>query len=138
MPDQQSPITEETTTARHVVLYVEDNPANMRLIERVFMRMDHIRLITTIDPQTGLQIARKEQPDLIMLDINLPGMTGTEMMLELRKEPIFADKPILAISADAMQKNIDEALSQGFDHYLTKPVDIRELQKIVESYLQPA
>jgi len=126
---------EQEQSMLHTVLYVEDNPANLRLVERIFLRMENIRLQATMDASTGLEMIAEQKPDLLLLDINLPGMSGIEMLQELKKHSQTADIPSIAISADAMQANIDEALAAGFDHYLTKPLNVKELQTLVYSYL---
>ena len=117
------------------VLYVEDNPANLRLVENIFSKLDGIDLHTASLPSIGLEMAPKVMPDLFLLDINMPEMTGYELMDELRKNPVFLDTPILAVSANAMQSDIKKGLENGFSEYLTKPIDVPEFIKKMHLYL---
>jgi len=116
------------------VLYVEDNPANMLFMESVFERFSNLRLITAKNAETGVVLAQSEQPDMIILDIALPGMSGTDAVAQLRQQTDFEAKPIIALSANAMAVDIKAGLDAGFDAYLTKPLNIsllmKELQKV--------
>ena len=116
------------------VLYVEDNAANMLFMESVFERFDNLRLITATNAEVGIDLAKRENPDMLILDIALPGMSGNDAVRLLREEAGFGDKPIVALSANAMQSDIQAGLDAGFDAYLTKPLDITllmdELKKV--------
>lgn len=116
------------------VLYVEDNAANMLFMESVFERFANLRLITATNAEAGIDMAKRENPDMLLLDIALPGMSGVDAVRKLREEGGFAKKPIVALSANAMQSDIQEGLNAGFDVYLTKPLDITllmaELEKV--------
>ena len=116
------------------VLYVEDNAANILFMESVFERFSNLRLITARNAEKGIALAQSEQPDMIILDIALPGMSGTEAVAQLRQQTDFEAKPIIALSANAMAIDIKAGLDAGFDVYLTKPLDIsllmKELQKV--------
>lgn len=116
------------------VLYVEDNAANMLFLESVFERFANLRLITATNAEEGIAMAKAENPDMLILDVSLPGMSGTDAVRQLRSEAGFEGKPIIALSANAMQSHIDAGLEAGFDAYLTKPLDIQllmhELKKV--------
>jgi len=116
------------------VLYVEDNAANVLFMESVFERFSNLRLITATNAEDGVALARSEHPDMIMMDISLPGMSGAEAVAQLRQDAGFEAQPIIALSANAMERDIKAGLGAGFDVYLTKPLDISllmaELQKV--------
>ncbi|OYY92272.1 MAG: hypothetical protein B7Y41_16550 [Hydrogenophilales bacterium 28-61-23] len=119
----------------HTVLYVEDNPANLRLMQQVLAPRADIRLLSSGEPLVGLELARDEHPDLIMLDINLPGMSGYEMLKQLQADADTRDIPVLAISANAMPEDIERGLAAGFRAYLTKPLDLARLQMEINRLL---
>ncbi|QFY87993.2 PAS domain S-box protein [Magnetovirga frankeli] len=122
---------------RAKVLYIEDNPANLRLVSRAMERQPQIRLISAMEPEQGLQLARSQRPDLILLDINLPGMSGYEVLAKLRQEDCCSDTPIIAVTANAMESDRAQALQAGFDDYLRKPLDMALLFSTLEQYLNP-
>jgi len=116
------------------VLYVEDNPANMELVEQLIKRCPGLRLITAENGQSGIDRAREFQPDVILMDINLPGMSGIEALKILRKDPDTSHIPVVALSANAMPRDIAMGLKVGFFSYLTKPIEV----KVFMSKLQEA
>jgi len=122
--------------ARHTLLYVEDNPANMELIEKVIARHLDMRLLTAIDGESGIEIAHIVQPDLILMDINLPGMSGFEALKKLRVATDTAHIPVIAISANAMPLDIERGLKAGFFSYITKPIKLDELMEALNSALK--
>lgn len=116
------------------VLYIEDNPANIRLMAQVFAREKSLHLSTVHEPILGLDLVVENKPDLILLDINLPTMDGYMVLAELRK--LFGETyPVIAISANAMAKDIEKGMEAGFDSYITKPVDIKSLMNSVYYHL---
>jgi PAS domain S-box-containing protein len=115
------------------VLYVEDNPVNVVLMEALLEREPGVRLVTAQLPELGLELAHSASPDLILLDIQLPGMDGYEVLRRLRASERHARTPIVAISANAMRGDIERGLGAGFDAYLTKPLDIAQLLGVVRS-----
>lgn len=121
--------------AEKKVLYVEDNPSNLRLMEALIEGVADVRLYSAHTAELGLHVAEAEKPDLIIIDINLPGINGIEMLRRLRKNPIFANTPIIALSANAMNREIESGLVAGFDRYLTKPLDVEELMDAFRAYL---
>jgi protein-histidine pros-kinase len=118
-----------------LLLYVEDNPTNLRLVEDVLSFRSDLRLITCMDGAEGLEMARRQLPDIVLLDMNLPGLSGREIQRQLRDDPATAAIPVLAISANAMRNDIDAALDAGFFRYFTKPIDISALQDGLDAAL---
>lgn len=117
------------------VLYIEDNPANLKLVTKVLTHLPNVKIKSTHDPLLGLEIAAKCDPDLILLDINLPGLNGYEVFNFLRERDQTANTPIIAISANAMPNDINEALDFGFDDYITKPIDVNNFLKVISTKL---
>jgi CheY-like chemotaxis protein len=118
------------------VLCVEDSPANLLLVERVIARRPDLRLLTAPDGNRGVELARGCLPDVILMDINLPGISGTEAMKILRGDPLTSGIPIIAVSANAIPRDIQEGLDAGFFRYLTKPVKVAELLDAVNVALE--
>ena len=121
---------------RSTLLYVEDNPANLKLIEQLIARSPDIALLTARDGLEGVELARANQPDVILMDINLPGISGIEALKILREDPVTAHIPVVALSANAMLGDIEKALQAGFFRYLTKPIKVRELMETLEVALE--
>ena len=117
------------------ILLVEDNPLNMRLMEMTLRAQDYT-LLKAIDGQTALDMAKKEQPDLIIMDMNIPGMTGFEVTRRLRGIPGFSKTPIIGITAYAMKGDKEKVLEAGCDVYLSKPINTRELPVIIAEMLE--
>lgn len=124
----------ERAKQRCHVLYIEDNPANIRLIEVFFSRYEHICLHTCDSAEAGLELLKTMTPDLILLDINLPGMTGIELSRIMQENRDLAAIPVIALTAAAMQENIDAA-DGLFKAYITKPVDFGLLARTLQAYL---
>jgi CheY-like chemotaxis protein len=120
------------------VLYVEDNPANLKLVELILARRPDIRLLTAADGNSGIELARVAPVDVILLDINLPGMSGFEVLKFLRSLPATAAIPVLAISANAMPSDIENGLKAGFCRYLTKPIKVNEFLEVLDQTLNGA
>ncbi len=106
------------------LLYVEDNPANLELVEQIVARRPDLRLLSAADGDLGIEFARAYLPEVILMDINLPGLSGVEAMKILRADPLTAHIPIIALSANALAHDIDKALAAGFFNYLTKPIKV--------------
>lgn len=115
------------TSRELVVAYIEDNPANMRLMESVAARRPGVRLLQAQQGRLGLDLIKSGRPDLILLDLHLPDMSGEEMLRRLRAEPGTAHTPILIVSADASPGRVERLMGQGASGYLTKPVDVAEI-----------
>ncbi len=120
----QSPA--ETGARVRTLLYVEDNPANLQLVEELIARRPDLRLLSAADGSLGIALAREFLPEVILMDINLPGINGIEVMRILRRDPATAQIPIVAISANAMPSDIRKGLDAGFFRYLTKPLVVNE------------
>jgi len=119
------------------ILYIEDNASNLRLMEQLLQRFPQIQLDTANEAFRGLYKARTENPDLIILDINLPGMDGFEALKVLKQDPVSSKLPVVALSANAMSHDIERGLAAGFDAYLTKPVLFAELISTLNDLLAP-
>lgn len=119
----------------HTVLYIEDNPANLRLVSQLLGRLNNIHMWSAHEPMLGLELAAEHKPDLILLDINLPGMDGYGVLKHLRQRGATKNTPVIAISANAMPKDIEEGINAGFDYYITKPINVKSLLKAVDSHL---
>ena len=116
------------------ILIVEDNPLHTKLIEMT-LRTKNYTLLKATDGEKALDIARKERPDLIIMDLNLPGMTGFEVTKKLRENPAFSQTPIIAITAYAMKRDREMVIESGCDAYLSKPIDTRELPGVITELL---
>lgn len=125
-----------TISEERSVLYIEDNPANLRLVTQLLSHLPNIHMWSAHAPQLGLDLAEENNPDLILLDINLPGMDGFEVLKILKQREVTRNTPVIAISANAMPKDIEKGLDAGFDDYITKPINIRELLQTVDETLQ--
>jgi CheY-like chemotaxis protein/two-component sensor histidine kinase len=121
-----------TDTAQRILLYVEDNPVNLKLIEKLIARRPDIRLLTATDGQSGVEIARAARPDAILMDINLPGISGVVAMKILADDPATARIPVIALSANAMPHDIARGLAAGFFRYLTKPIKVNEFMDTLD------
>jgi hypothetical protein len=120
------------------VLCIEDNPANLRLIERILERRADIRLLTASAPGLGLELAVAHRPALILLDINLPDMDGYDVMKCLRESAVTRDIPVVAISANAMPKDLARGKAAGFADYLTKPLEVEQVLRALDDVLAVA
>ena len=118
------------------VLYVEDNPANLMLVEDLMARLPHISVLSATDGQRGIEVARASLPDVILMDINLPGLSGIQAMRLLAEDPVTAHIPVIALSANAVPRDIQNALKAGFFRYLTKPIKIGEFMDTVDEALK--
>lgn len=119
----------------HLLLYVEDNPANLRLVEEIVAFRPDLRLLSAPDGHLGLQLARAHRPEIILMDLNLPGMSGIEVLRELRADPATASIPVIALTANAMPRDIERGMAAGFHRYLTKPIDIDKFTEAINSTL---
>lgn len=120
---------------KRTVLYIEDNPANLRLVTQLLSRLPNLHMWSAHEPLLGLELAVENKPDLILLDINLPGMDGFEVLKLLKEQDETRDTPVIAISANAMPKDIETGFAAGFDDYITKPININKLLVSVDERL---
>ena len=122
----------------HTLLYVEDNPANLMLVEDLIARRNDIRLLSARDGNRGVQIARAALPDVILMDINLPGISGITALRILAEDPATAHIPVVALSANAMPRDIEKGLEAGFFRYLTKPISVDQFMDTLDVALTSA
>jgi len=116
------------------ILIVEDNPLNMRLLEMT-LRAKNYTLLKATDGEEALDMAMRERPDLIIMDIQLPKMSGLEVTRKLRETPAFNHTPIIGITAYAMKGDKEKVIESGCDAYLSKPINTRELPEVIAAML---
>lgn len=119
----------------HLVLYVEDNPANLRLVEEIVAFRRDLRLLSAPDGHLGLQLAKAHRPEVILMDLNLPGMSGIDVLRQLRADPETTWIPVIALTANAMPRDIERGMAAGFHRYLTKPIEIDKFTEAINSTL---
>ena len=112
-------------TGRQVILIIEDNVRNLKLARDVLNHVGY-RTLEADNAEDGLALARARRPDLVLMDVQLPGMDGVEALGRLRADPLTAEIPVVALTAFAMKDDRDRLLSVGFDAYLEKPLNVRE------------
>jgi PAS domain S-box-containing protein len=118
------------------LLYVEDNPANLKLVEQLIDRRPDMRLLVAGDGDLGIRLALANLPEVILMDINLPGISGIEALQILREDPATAHIPVVALSANAMPRDIEKGLQAGFFRYLTKPIKVNEFMDTLDVALK--
>jgi CheY-like chemotaxis protein/anti-sigma regulatory factor (Ser/Thr protein kinase) len=128
--------TQRREGPRHRVLYIEDNPANLKLVAQILARSKDIELLTADNPQAGLALATAQAPSLILLDINLPGLDGYQVLARLKADPRLCAIPVVAVTAKAMPRDIERGMAAGFSDYLTKPLDLARFREVVERLLE--
>ena len=121
--------------ALRTLLYVEDNPANLELVEQLVAMRNDMRLLSATDGSVGIGFARNLQPDVILMDINLPGISGIQALKILQLDPSTKHIPVIALSANAMASDIEQGLQLGFFHYLTKPIRVRDFMQTLDAAL---
>lgn len=119
------------------ILYVEDNPQNMRLVKKILMSVGY-EVLEAVDGLTGVAVAAREQPDLILMDINLPDINGLEATARLKASPQLSWIPVIALTANAMHGDREYCIAAGCDGYLAKPVMKNELLSTVAMFLSQA
>lgn len=117
-----------------LILIVEDNPKNLKLI-RDLLQFKGYQTIEAETAEAGIDLARQRHPALILMDIQLPGMDGREAMKTLKGDTATQEIPIIALTASAMKGDREALLAEGFDGYIPKPIDIKEVPKVVASYI---
>jgi signal transduction histidine kinase/AmiR/NasT family two-component response regulator len=118
------------------VLYIEDNPANLMLVEDLIARRPDLRMLSAIDGISGIEMARASLPDVILMDINLPGISGIKALRILADDPATMHIPVVALSANAMPRDIQKGLEAGFFRYLTKPIKVNEFMDTLDMTLK--
>jgi signal transduction histidine kinase/CheY-like chemotaxis protein len=129
------PLIEPTRQAQRMLLYIEDQDLNLRLVERILNPRTEYRLVTAMQGGLGLDIAREHHPDLILLDLNLPDMTGDEVLRKLKEDPQVQHIPVIMVSADAMGDRIEQIMAMGAAGYLTKPYKVTEFLRVIAETL---
>ncbi|AMP01502.1 sensory box protein [Collimonas arenae] len=124
--------------SRRTLLYVEDNPANLVLVEQLIARRGDLKLLTAINGHLGIQMARAHHPDVILMDINLPGISGHGALKILLEDVTTAHIPIMALSANAVPRDIQKGIEAGFFRYLTKPIEVMEFMDALDVALRHA
>jgi PAS domain S-box-containing protein len=135
-PVAVAPAQVQAASKLRTLLYVEDNPANMMLVGDLIARRPDIRLLGAADGNRGIEIARASLPDVILMDINLPGISGIQALKILRADPATAHIPVVALSANAMPDDIVKGLAAGFFRYLTKPIKVNEFMDVLDLALK--
>jgi len=121
--------------SQHTILYIEDNPANLKLVTQIISRRKNINLLTAHTPSLGIDLAKSHLPDLILLDINLPGMDGYQVMSIFQMDKKLREIPVVAVTANAMSRDIERGIEAGFVDYLTKPLDIMHFYSVLDKLL---
>ncbi|HSH45716.1 MAG TPA: ATP-binding protein, partial [Longimicrobiales bacterium] len=129
------PADGDVAPAAATILYIEDNPSNFKLVERVLGRREGVRLLTAMQGGLGLEMAREHTPDLILLDLHLPDMHGSEVLRRVREDSGIGRTPVVVISADATSKAVQTLLDGGAQSYLPKPLDVQEFLRVVDEIL---
>ena len=122
--------------ARHTVVYIEDNPSNIAFMRELLDELPSIELLTAPTAEIGLELIRARRPDAVLLDVNLPGMSGFEAAAHLRAWPETCEIPLIGLSAAALPRDAARAKAAGFHRYLTKPVSVPELMRVLEQLLE--
>jgi len=128
----------EEAGKRQTVLYIEDNPANLKLVEQILSHHAGTELISAHNAELGIELALSHRPSLILLDINLPGMSGYDILEIFQEDETLRQVPVIAITANAMPRDRERGKQAGFADYLTKPLDVAHFKQIVEAYLASA
>ncbi|WP_394782342.1 PAS domain S-box protein [Undibacterium sp.] len=137
-PENEEPTPGKTVPVQHTLLYVEDNPANLKLVAQLIARRSDLKLWTATDGYQGIKLARAYRPDLILMDINLPGISGYGAIKILREDPLTSHIPVIALSANAVPSDIEKGIEAGFFRYLTKPIVVTEFMDALDLALQYA
>ncbi|MGX4643368.1 ATP-binding protein [Massilia sp. SYSU DXS3249] len=129
------PPVERAAGEPHLLLYVEDNPANLKLVEEIVRFRPDLRLLAAGDGPLGLSLARTHRPEIILMDLNLPGMSGLDVLKELRRDARTSAIPVIALTANAMASDVERGIEAGFFRYLTKPIDIDRFNEAIDGTL---
>ncbi|HAY27648.1 MAG TPA: PAS domain S-box protein, partial [Candidatus Accumulibacter sp.] len=126
----------QTTGDGQRVLCIDDNPSNLKLMAQILGRRGNLCLLTAHAPQLGIELALAHRPHLILLDINMPGMDGYEVLAVLQREPLTRRTPVVAITANALARDIERGRAAGFLDYITKPIDVAAFLRVVDEALE--
>jgi len=117
------------------VLYIEDNPSNLKLMEKIVSKIGGLSMVSAHTAELGIELALSVQPQLIIIDINLPGMSGIDAIAEIKSRDTIKNTPVIALSAAATKSDIDKGLAAGFHKYLTKPIQVLEVTNTIKGYV---
>ncbi|MDH5447107.1 MAG: response regulator [Gammaproteobacteria bacterium] len=123
---------EHRASGQKTILYIEDNPANTTLVETILKKYSNYTLLTATNAEAGIDVAKEQLPDIILMDVDLPGMSGIEAMKVLSEDNSTALIPVIAVSAHALPEHIAKGEKAGFRQYITKPIDVSELLAVIE------
>jgi PAS domain S-box-containing protein len=129
------PVTEASSTTASV-LYVEDNVSNLKLAEQILRKRPEIKLLAALDGGLALELARQHHPELILLDLHLPGLPGEEVLRQLKDDPATFEIPVVAVSADATSERVEAVLAAGAEAFLTKPLDVSRFLSVIDEALR--
>ncbi|MCC5796131.1 MAG: PAS domain S-box protein [Methylophaga sp.] len=132
--EQQQPLSDQPSE-NYNVLYIEDNQANIKLVRQILDQLPHVNLIEAHTPNLGIDKALHNHPDLVLLDINMPGKNGYQVLKELKSNPEFEAIPFIAVTANALSTDIEKAKNTGFDDHISKPFKIEEFLQIINRFL---
>ena len=128
-------VSEQQTAAQSSILYIEDKLSNIHLVEMILSSRPEIKLLTAITPEKGLELANQLKPDLILLDINLPGMNGYQVIEKLQNSDSTKNISVIAVTANAMIDDVERGKKSGFKEYITKPIDVTQFLKVIDGYI---
>jgi len=128
-------VDEYAETAPKTILYIEDNPANLKLVATLLKKRSPHRLISAPDASIGLSLVESQQPDLVLMDINLPGMDGYAALQRLQENDATRHIPVIAVSANATRKDLEKGMDAGFERYISKPINVVDLLQQVNEVL---
>jgi signal transduction histidine kinase/CheY-like chemotaxis protein len=134
-PDTAPQTARNSDAQRQALLYIEDNLANLKLVQRVVAHRHDVEIIPAMQGGLGLDLAREHQPALILLDLHLPDIPGDQILQQLREDPATAPIPVVVVSADATPGQVQRLLTAGASAYLTKPYEVEELLRILDEAL---
>ncbi len=120
------------------LLYVEDNPSNLKLVKDILSNINNLEVLSANHAQLGIELAQAHQPNIILMDINLPGMDGVTALRYLKQMDETRNIPVIAVSANAMESDIKAALKEGFESYLTKPIQIEPFLEVINKTINTA
>lgn len=133
--DLDIPLSMEATRPERTLLYIEDNPANLKLVEHLLQAQAGVHLVTASHGALGLELARRHQPDLIILDLHLPDVMGWEILHQLRSDKATKEIPVIVLSADTTASQQSKLLAAGADRYLTKPINASKFLNTLEEVM---
>ncbi len=117
------------------ILVIEDNELNMKLV-RSLLKIGNYEVLEAVDAETGMQLIRKHRPDLVLMDVQLPGMDGLKATRIIKEDPALIDVPVVALTSYAMQGDEEKAAEAGCNGYITKPLDTKAFLEIIDQFIE--